>query len=1316
MMLRAISTIIVLVATLGAALPAASEAERDEHFATVVDLIGNDLYYVAKRQFEDFASRGYSDPGGYYRMGLEWYLADTFSLDHPEAGDPQALAKPLSQAGKNLPVPVQEIFVQSGKVQRIALKIQRDFVKPDSPPPVVPLADAEVEKLKHLIKSLIDATDATMKEKLAEIEAFQGEVDKVMQEFKEDAHFWEVMKKATFQRFEFTEALYQAYKPLREILLRGDAYGLDQAFIGQIDDWLYNKMRGGAKVLMDWDWLYGDYYVYLRHRSAVLLAEAMRHNKEGNARKISGVSYDETSNMFFQCLDLDTSRIDDPKAAADVERLKYQIWSDLLYWHLLMGDDQSLRKGRELWAMFLERAEEDRAFGLASRDRYRNVMAGHLYMLAARLHHAAGDTSNANALMAEVQSGDNFFSGNAKLWITYWVSGGAGSTTGDPWVKQPTAMEPARALTVARALISQARKQTSVEDQRKAYVQAAATLRDGVLGLPASSYDETFVEQAPALYQTLAYTMYKRGWKDRAAVVALEGLSRFLPDQWGEKPTRDNPWFRRGQLTEAGAMVRRLANDALAYAQSMVSLTRSAGAKDALSQAIDYLKAYDPEKVEDNLERMELIIMLQQAENEADYRLALEKALEYYRTVKDAADRTKNDQTKEGRDKHVDLQVEMAWALRMATRCQYFIWNLRVEQDLDPSQVDEANQELQKYAGILDKFCKWALSDGSGIPDDKRGEFSKGLKEVTNLRIAALYKSGKYRQVLEELGPGFWEELPDDPALVRQSLVYFARSVYGLNKEVGAAIQDGAREAARNQDAAQRLAALRAVFDQQVPRLLAQWPTYVRARSIFEQQMRRNPAMDVQHPDIRKQIALVFDVTSRLASFVGDNLAHMKDDTAGMARAWIEAAGGELPDPAFVQALDLDQDGQLADGELDAPGAAQTLIGALERQAKLAFADLFEPLISDDEKPNNILAIANTLWDLDQKERAARLYEIYKQSLRKDGGMRAFAQDPRGVVDSYQAKLLIQNRYKDFWGGRGSIPDLLIDEPGFMEQYVNPNVRLEDLDERKRNFSDALRRVKEFEAELEKRRSLLPDADRLFADLAEFKDLVQKLAYNIVIDRRLIEAYREAGRLKEAVELAHRLYDYDPLDRTAMVTVVDGTLEAARTDPGSVTEEDIRKAQEIAARLRNDAKNNLDWPNYWIAWIQILELASYKGDVPFIDEQLANFNRRNQHPAVDLFEPVPKDFELADLPDGYGVYRQKVPVAQGDGTAASEERYVGKFDRTDVQILQRFLRVYTDVQGVSQPPPLEITEELVIDPDDPTADITVQIVREKGVH
>ena len=173
----------------------------------------------------------------------------------------------------------------------------------------------------------------------------------------------------------------------------------------------------------------------------------------------------------------------------------------------------------------------------------------------------------------------------------------------------------------------------------------------------------------------------RRGWAYRAAIVSLEGLGRFRPDEWKDGLHPDWATRSKKNQTTAGATIQTLANRAMNYAQALTSRAGGAVAKKTLDSAIDYMRIYDPANVEENAEFLQVIIMMQEGE--------------YYQ-ARVLAEKIGQKAMKNG-NKLLGLK-----ALRFAVDGAYRHWQTFLDQDpVNEKKMEEAEKDLDKLVTFL---------------------------------------------------------------------------------------------------------------------------------------------------------------------------------------------------------------------------------------------------------------------------------------------------------------------------------------------------------------------------------------------------------------------------------------------------------------------------------------------------------------------------------------------------------------------------------------------------------------------------------------
>ena len=114
----------------------------------------------------------------------------------------------------------------------------------------------------------------------------------------------------------------------------------------------------------------------------------------------------------------------------------------------------------------------------------------------------------------------------------------------------------------------------------------------------------------------LVFGLYQLGWFDLAASAGMDWLHRFEPDQWGEKPRKNNPYFKGGAITTPGKRVRNLARIVVSSAQQLAAVTDEQTARSLFNDALSLQAEFDPDAVRDNLEEMQIVILIQEGEYE----------------------------------------------------------------------------------------------------------------------------------------------------------------------------------------------------------------------------------------------------------------------------------------------------------------------------------------------------------------------------------------------------------------------------------------------------------------------------------------------------------------------------------------------------------------------------------------------------------------------------------------------------------------------------------------------------------------------------
>lgn len=1263
-------------------LPAASsDTERDQHFQAIAQVIDREIHLTAERALKDYAARQYPDANGWYADGLRLHYAATFSatVTGEQGGalakEAEAIrAKLLPQVDK-LPALVKSYVQDSGKLRKLALKLMGPgLFNPEAVSPFVPLQPDAVEQLEVRISHLMQQTEEAINEEMKAIVKYDEDVVNKMVDEKP-----EIVQKAILMRVAWCDSLRYPITVLREVSVRGDKWGISPAFIKEkLEPWAARTLATHADTLSQWEFQYAFMYIPLGHNVAFLNGELVRLliRRPGLVQQLGlkevRTTYDGVLTAYLGACDANPEDLPDKAAREWLGRYKLNVWQDLIQWHLALDTPEAAKKGVDLWQDLRSRRDADPGLAVNSPDPAKRERMGAIQIHAARLHKAIGDDATYNALLAEVAnpSNKNPYAPNARGWMTQ-----PDSSKRSGWDAQPRPLDPTGAITTARAFLSEAQKTGDEKLKTKFYTDAAATLRAGILGLPENEADPEFVENAPQLYQLYAFTLSRRGWAHKAALVALEGLSRFKPAEWTSG--RHKLWLARGgkALSPAGDMVRQLANNALIYSQNLVTRSSDKVASDTLKPAIGYLKVYDPDNVDDTVQFIEIIILMQgkkfaEAKNAA---VAL---------AKDAA--SKKDQV----------------TVLKATRYVVDILNMQLGEIYSAEKPDQAkaaavDADLNKWVKTLadrtdpnkevekgDKKLKLSEIIAT-MPADHQAVFAKCWQTVHTVQVSRAYNTKRYDDVIRTLDAEFFAKCPKEPELVRRLLTQLCASVYYIHAQNVAEPFNKAAAEVKKKTGSERNAAVLALYDDGMKQLLPRWGLYRKAHRNVAAQLERFPSIAAEADNMRKQLAQAFTIAGSIADgAIREFEARASDEkvAAGLLAGWL--GGSTL----------ADIDPELADAAAGGAGGGAADLAVLRTMslaAKGAFANLYFPIIivnAENEKPDTIIATADQLWDIGDKERALQLYERYLVYLGNEADLKAYSADPKAAIEAVKAKVAVTNRLQEPWdfASKGSIPDYLLDPPGFMDEYVKADFDPNTHPNSKINYGRAYQTIDEFAAELERMKTQLGDRyEPVMTELNAFRETVKKLALGIKVRLRLIDAYNELRELDKAVAMAESMLQYDPLDRIVVQAYVDGVLAsiAAGTPPARDTMLDARNR---AVFLRDGAKQ--DPKAYWAFALQVLELSLAMGEVDVLNQSMAAWGRNLKNPGEELLKAVDAAFQPGRLRDGEGVVQRQGKI-------------LGRLGRAEAQLVERYLKLY-QFKGAQHRPFVAWEVKNVPDPDD----------------
>ncbi len=1138
-----------LVGHLQAAV-ASSEAERDEHARAIRALIDLGAKTPARRQIEAWAKAGYTDTSPSLKQALE--IAYGVAFD----------GKPEPKADAGTPKIVQEILGNQGGVAQIVklLNESRRILDPDAPKPLVPPTEEKTAALGRTFAKLNDLYVKDYKVAFAAVAAHKAAEDKLweLDEKRDATKFREINQSAVLLRIEALKPFYFAHMALREAASRGADFGIDPAPIHASLAAFCKEVR---EPLSEWEFQWADQHPQLLMFCAIVNAEGVR-------QKVTGYTAAEAEASLLKVCDLEVEQF--PAGVRDAVRtLQATAWGNLLRWQLEQASAASYARGIANFTDFKNRAKEGREFALSNDklDAERAAAIGQIYILAGRLHRAKGDNASATGLFAEVRGSRNPLSFQAGQWFA--PTDGVARSGENAWGKDPLPADPSSALTIGRALLSEAENANS-RQQREYYLNAAVGLRDGVLGLNTRTFAHQFADSGPAIYRSYARSLSRLGMAYHAAAAAQEGL-RLVSVRIGDKTLLARWKEKDGKTwTRSGEQVKNLVSDALGYASSLYGKARTPANKRMYDDTIELAKLVDPEMVGPGLE-WQLVLGLS---NDGDYAGCIEAAKAYAKKYPDAYLKAAG----------LIIRARQAWIEKLDAS----------KAAADQTKLANVSKELEESIGKLAAYVDDQLKK-PGLTPERKKELQSTLITIGSAQVRAKIKGKRYEEVItKDLGHAFWLKPPADLDLRATMLRFLAQAVSESHLALSGIVDPKVDKAKPIEP----------------DKLVAAWAMYAVAMADFSKQMKGYRGDLTPLKSGPERLAQVAQIVSAQA----DQLVRQKSGGAPVAKVLEES--------------------------------------------KRYFADFLEPKLNDRSTPTTILAVAQTLWDIDEKARAVRLFEMYKARLDEDDLVKGYRADPATTLAPFAAVLTARQEFRKGWD---EIIDLLTDPAGYNQDLIAHGSEGVQGKGEQRNFAKAMTKIDALKALVTSAGYLDSEGKKRMTDTCDqLRGLAANLAFGISIDSNLAQFYRESGEAGKAVELYRKLYaEYDPLNPAYSAGFVEGVLQALRSDRASVTDVQIKGARVVAGKnlvIFEGQPQQRD--NFWLSWLQVLELSKALGsnEAKAIKNQLEYTVKNRSTPRDDLIDPVRK----GDDP--------RVRRARNQSAVDIARRYLALFEGTGVEL------------------------------------------------
>ena len=372
---------------------------------------------------------------------------------------------------------------------------------------------------------------------------------------------------------------------------------------------------------------------------------------------------------------------------------------------------------------------------------------------------------------------------------------------------------------------------------------------------------------------------------------------------------------------------------------------------------------------------------------------------------------------------------------------------------------------------------------------------------------------------------------------------------------------------------------------------------------------------------------------------------------------------------------------------LQSAGSATPELLEMATVANRAFADLFEPTVTDSTAVPNILFIASTLWDVDEKQRAAKQYLRYITLLGKDQTLNSFKENPLPIIEKYSAVVTARGEFKKAWE---EIVDFAYDSAEDRQAYKDlPQANWPK--RQRRDLIGAITKIKEFRQLMAKNKAVVAPAQykQIEEAVDAFNDVLNMAANKVMAESRLAVFYRENDQFEKALPILMAHYNEDPLSLENQMALVLVTYNAALKADPMPPKAELEKARAVAASIRAEKRGTRDKVGYWEAYTLVLEFSVMMGEVKVVNDSLSFLRRDRSDLSRDLISP---------------------PIYGDDKRARRPQNALA------TQLARRFLGLY-EKNGVTEKPAFKIGEvdnngsamTLFTDPDAPTFEVKTML-------
>ena len=753
-----------LVAGLSQHLCAASDVERDQHFWTVKSLIDKELSMAATPELEKFKGAGYPD-GGKYGDALRLHYCRTFQLDDPKLGE--EIAGLESSISGNFPDSrINDMVSDEIKptwVLRFVNPLLRDLL-PDSP--ATKLGPEKKERVQKRVDLLIEKTKMALAEMEKKVASNKDQEDKYDNGELDDSESNEVIRKGVELRLAYAETYYFAFLAMREVLYRGDEFGLDKSGVQKFMDEYFGPYEFLEK-LGEWDWNYADYQVFLRHRIQVMLSQpVLDGHKYGDYGQLLAGFQD----VMDRPLDAYPSRI-----RVFISQLKVTALADLLYLHVALQKNREklveidkkrelakprnrrrgmskerpnyAQEGIKLWERYKEELELEEKL---HKDKDLTNKVAQAYFVAGRLYHMESKVPQALTLVEDIMKVQprHYYYGNARRWKTFYMKppeGGAEVSYQDP-VKM---VNPAQILESVNDIFATARSTENTKQRKKMFLNAAVSLRDTLFSLQDPSNSKLWFELGPTAYFQLSYALYKTDQFEYAALIALEGAQAFAKYY----SARRSPFKNADGTYNANIEgLKRLVQNLGPYTAKLRSADTNDQTTALYREALKLLEEYEDIAPDTNPKAV-IVAKIQ----ESDYKGAIE-ALEEFNAEKDISN------------------TDKIWCARIRAYVLYLVWDEAVKSTSIETAKDQEATLDKALATVDDVLMK--LKDAKDVAE----EATKAKQMKISIEVGKSFRTKDYLAVLLALDEDYWANPPEESAILQKVAGQMAGASYQYHR------------------------------------------------------------------------------------------------------------------------------------------------------------------------------------------------------------------------------------------------------------------------------------------------------------------------------------------------------------------------------------------------------------------------------------------------------------------------------------------------------------------------------------------------------